>query len=370
MKKRVLLVSCEGLGNGGVQSVMMNIVRNLSNEFVFDIILFTSEKRHYDDEFVKYGGKIIRLPNYEGNNRIIRYADIMFRSFWRTRQIRKVIKMNGPYWAIHCNNEVESGLCLKAAKLEHVPIRIAHFHIIYNFRNPLLELINSYYRMLVKRNSTSIIACSKESVISNKISPNDAKIINNPYDNNKFFINSSVEKERAFQIVQIGAYCDNKNQLFSLEVINIIRMNYPSVKFSFVGFEFEEGYLKRMKNYVKINNLENNVKFYHSDADTMKLLDEAALLIQPSKNEGFGVVLIEAQATGTLCYASNSIPKTTNCGGCVYLDLVKGPNYWAKQIVEGYINNKGKHEVYNCDSFSLKHVIKQYKFIYNDRVEK
>ena len=29
--KKVLLVSCEGLGNGGVQSVMMSIVRNLND---------------------------------------------------------------------------------------------------------------------------------------------------------------------------------------------------------------------------------------------------------------------------------------------------------------------------------------------------
>lgn len=27
--KRILLVSCEGLGNGGVQAVIMSIVRNL-----------------------------------------------------------------------------------------------------------------------------------------------------------------------------------------------------------------------------------------------------------------------------------------------------------------------------------------------------
>ena len=46
MKKRVLLVSCEGLGNGGVQAIMMGIVRKLSDDFHFDMLLFTSEKRY------------------------------------------------------------------------------------------------------------------------------------------------------------------------------------------------------------------------------------------------------------------------------------------------------------------------------------
>ena len=49
--KRVLMVSCEGLGNGGVQAVIMSIVRNLKNKYIFDILLFTDERRFYDNEF-------------------------------------------------------------------------------------------------------------------------------------------------------------------------------------------------------------------------------------------------------------------------------------------------------------------------------
>ena len=66
--KRILLVSCEGLGNGGVQAVIMSIVRNLHKEYLFDILLFTSEKRYYDEEFLTYGGQIFRIPRYEGKN--------------------------------------------------------------------------------------------------------------------------------------------------------------------------------------------------------------------------------------------------------------------------------------------------------------
>ena len=55
--EKVLMVSCEGLGNGGVQSVMMSIVRNLKNKYDFDMLLFTDERRYYDDEFEKIAGK-------------------------------------------------------------------------------------------------------------------------------------------------------------------------------------------------------------------------------------------------------------------------------------------------------------------------
>lgn len=46
MEKRIdkiLAVSCEGLGNGGVQNIIMNIARNLHDSYIFDIVLFTSE---------------------------------------------------------------------------------------------------------------------------------------------------------------------------------------------------------------------------------------------------------------------------------------------------------------------------------------
>ena len=49
------MVACNGLGNGGIVHVMMNIVRNLSNEFHFDMLLFTDDVRCFDAEFQKYG---------------------------------------------------------------------------------------------------------------------------------------------------------------------------------------------------------------------------------------------------------------------------------------------------------------------------
>lgn len=53
--KKVLMVSCEGLGNGSVQNVIMNIVRNLNNKYLIDMLLFTNDRRYYDDEFERGG---------------------------------------------------------------------------------------------------------------------------------------------------------------------------------------------------------------------------------------------------------------------------------------------------------------------------
>ena len=99
--RKVLIVSCDGLGNGGVQSVIMSIVRNLHHDFIFDILLFTSETRYYDHEFETYGGKIIRIPKYEGKSRIRRKVDYYIRGKHVYQQTKQMLIDYGPYDAIH-----------------------------------------------------------------------------------------------------------------------------------------------------------------------------------------------------------------------------------------------------------------------------
>ncbi len=52
--KRVLITFDKGLSHGGVQSVIMSIVRELSDKYIFDILVNVSQKQYFDDEFLKY----------------------------------------------------------------------------------------------------------------------------------------------------------------------------------------------------------------------------------------------------------------------------------------------------------------------------
>src|SRR5690606_38514967 len=106
VKKRILQVSVDGLGNGGTQNVIMGIVRNLSSEFDFDILLFTNEIRHYDEEFLRYG-RIFRIPKYERKNKLIKKIEHIIVSIKILICTYLILKRNGPYHAIHCHNELE-----------------------------------------------------------------------------------------------------------------------------------------------------------------------------------------------------------------------------------------------------------------------
>ena len=81
----------------------------------------------------------------------------------------------------------------------------------------------------------------------------------------------------------------------------------------------------------------------------------------PSYSEGFGIVLIEAQAMGVRCYASNTVPKATQCGGVRFLDLKDGEKVWAEEIIKEMNFQK---ENYHCESFSINSVMEKYNKIY------
>lgn len=360
--KRILLVSCGGLGHGGVQSVIMNIVRGLSNKYIFDIVLFTSERRYYDDEFESYGGKIFRVPHYEGKIWIRKKIDYYVRWMSISPNIKKIVIENGPYVAIHCNNVFESGICLKSVR-KLVPIRVCHAHVKAESGNPILRRLNNLYRSYILNYATDLIGCSEEANKSIFGNANNCVIIYNPYDDRRFDPKKySISKRKSPRLIQIGYFCNNKNQCFSIEVFSLIQQIYQDAELIFIGFD-SENYLDKMKKKIEEKKLTDNVKFYPQDADSPKLLSESDALLLPSYKEGFGIVLVEAQAMGVRCYVSNTVPKLANMGNCTYISLEDGAIKWADTIVDDLKHKKERNYV-DCSAFGLNSFLDKIDYIY------
>ena len=66
---KILFVAQEGLNKGGVQTVIMSLVENLSSIYQIDIVLFTREERYYDKIFESYGGRIYRIAFLDGRTK-------------------------------------------------------------------------------------------------------------------------------------------------------------------------------------------------------------------------------------------------------------------------------------------------------------
>lgn len=364
------MVSCEGLGNGGVQSVMMNIIRNLKNKIQFDMLLFTSERRYYDDEFEQYG-QIFRIPNYTGKNGMkarLEYYNRLTRIYKGTR---KILMENGPYDAIHCNNYLESAACVKAAVECGVKVRIVHSHsAVPTGRGHIISKIyNSYLRKKILAYSTDMIGCSSIAADylfgrSDGYTKNGGKIcvISNCIDLTKFDRSRYKFNLRPHTFIHVGMMGEIKNQKFVLDVFKLIHKKYSDAELTFIGGG-NEGYLKYLKRCTKEYDLELCVHFLPHDADVPKYLAESEYMIFPSKYEGFALSSLEAQVMGVSVYASDMVPKEADIGRMNFLEIKRGADYWAKQILRD-MEFPRKAEAVDLSNIGLDNYTRKFQHIY------
>jgi glycosyltransferase involved in cell wall biosynthesis len=334
---RVLHVSCDGLGIGGVQAVIMNICRNSANA-KYDILLFTNEKRHYDDDFKQLGGKIFRIPKYEGNNKFRRRIDYYIRFFRIFFGTYKLIKKEGIYDAIHCHNDLESGICNLAAYFAGIKIRISHAHISNNLfpQNIVAHLYRKILQQLMNLTSNIKVGCTEQAFVNvfgeNNLNKLGSYIVPNPIDLKKFNKTKRETKEKTvFNIVHVGRYDENKNQLFIIELLPYILKKVQNIKLKLIGHGDE--YKKILISRIKELNILTYVDLLPSDTDIKEVLDSADVFILPSKSEGYGIVLIEAQAMEVPCLVSDTVPKIVDCGLCEFLALGESKQVWSNYVI-------------------------------------
>lgn len=369
MKKRILLAFDIGLSHGGVQSVIMSIVRSLSDQYVFDILVNTSKKQYFDDEFLSYGGKILRIPFYEGNSRFRTRADYYIRGMSLYLKTLKIIRDNMPYYAIHCHSVYETGLVVKAAARLRIPVRIAHSHAIPCEEPWIRSKINNLYLELMRKNSNIFIGCSNEAcaaLFGNKVS---YRTVPNAFDDNRFrFSSKEYDNKNEISLIQVGRFDKNKNQKFSVDILSALIKKGVNARLCFVGAagDSEEDNLRM---YIKERKLEHYIDIYRTNADIPALLSNAHYFLLPSISEGFGTVLIEAQAVGLKCFVSDTVPQTTNCGGCVYVSLKQSSEKWADIVIDDFQKTYGLHKKYDCSRYCRESVRHSYEKIYGGEVK-
>ena len=371
--KKVLIVMYNTFNAGGIQKVVMNIVESLSSDYTFDILCFQNEQGSLEEEFLAHGGKIIKVPvYYQGTSKIRRRMDFYMRGFKIYRAVLNTIKKQGPYDIIHCHNSYESGICLKAAKKMSVPIRIAHSHTNFSYKeNVIRKLYEKVYRYLIYRCATHMVGCSVKAVESLFGKYRDKVIvINNGVDMSKFNPDLYLEKtniDDAIQLIQIATFSENKNQIFTINVLDELIKRNVQARLRFVGRysdQKSEQYYHEMKNLIYEKHLDKYIQFLPSNTDVAQALSESDILIFPSYTEGFPLVPLEAQAMQKKCYISDSVTNEIDCGGCTFFSIDKGSSVCAEMIINDIKIGKIKGRKYDMRRFESEVIINQYKSLY------
>lgn len=367
-KKRVLLIAFNDLGHGGIQGVMMTIVRGLAKEVDFDIVVFKDEESYYDREFENYG-KIFRIPIYSGKNRLLRKVVTLLKYRYIEKKIYNILIENGPYDVVHSHAFFDSAPCMMAAKRAGVPIRITHSHNsgVARKKKNLIQIIENIQRnrarRIIRENATVMIGCSRKAgdylfgeengiVIYNSI---DCK----KFDPQKYSCSKNNLKKR---LLQVGNFCQQKNQLYTIDIVNELARMDENFTMTMIGQDSD--YKNKVIEKINTLGLQKYIEFLPHNSNIAEEMSKANCFVFPSLFEGFPLVLMEAQSMGLKCFVSNTITQESNLGLLEFLDIKNSPKVWADALYHYLWEESESTYVPNLQEFSeetfLKKIFEQY----------
>ena len=165
------------------------------------------------------------------------------------------------------------------------------------------------------------------------------------------------------ELLHVGNMSEQKNQLFLVDVMEELTKHNQNVHLTMIGSV--SAYQEQVKERIAQTKLENYVSIMAPNTNVPEAMAAADLFVFPSTFEGFGIVLIEAQALGLKCLASDIVSKEANCGGIQYLPLEKGAAYWAEAINEEIKKGLGYDGEYDVSEFSVENMSGIIYHLYN-----
>ena len=149
-------------------------------------------------------------------------------------------------------------------------------------------------------------------------------------------------------MITIGRIENQKNPLFIVEIVNELSSIREDIHLYWIGTGSMEA---EVKSLVKKYSIEKYISFLGRRSDISSILKNVDYMIFPSKYEGLGIVLIEAQVSNVPCFISDVIPNEADLGLCTKLSLDEGAKNWAINI-NNYINNQSYN--YKLDNEKVK----------------
>lgn len=338
------------MGRGGLETMIMNYYRNIDrNRVQFDFLVHRDFEADYDEEIKELGGKIYRLaPLNPLSKEYLSKLDSFF-------------KEHKEYKIVHSHIDCMSAIPLKYAKLNGVPIRIAHSHNSSQAKN-LKYPLKLFYKTKISKYASQLFACSDEAGRWMFGKSADFTVLNNAIDTEKYLFNNNtaqkIRKELKIEsdslvIGHVGRFENQKNHIFIIDIFaELFKNNSNSVLF-LVG----EGSLRKsIEEKVNSLGIKNNVIFAGLRTDVNELLQAMDVFLFPSLYEGLPVSIIEAQASGLPCLISDKVPIECKKTDLVYqMKLSDPPEKWVDKIEElSKIKRENTYEEIKESGFDIK----------------
>jgi glycosyltransferase involved in cell wall biosynthesis len=271
---------------------------------------------------------------------------------WRLQRcFLRVMREHGPYHVVHSHVHHKGGLVLRLAAWYGVPIRIAHSHSDTRAAEKGASWRRRLYLMTMKRwirhYATQRIAVSRSAA-------EDLFGIHWSRDRGCAIVPCGIDlagfatgdvlradtrkalrlREDALVIGHVGRFLWAKNHQFLLAVAAALFRREPRARLLLIG----DGPLQpEIEALARTLGIADRVIFAGARADVPRLLKGAIdVFVFPSRFEGLGMAVVEAQAAGLPCVIAANVPEEIEVVPTLIhrLPLSAPPELWAERVLE------------------------------------
>ena len=302
--------------SSGVSGFISNISRELADDFDQTIVVWENRGTVFDDEIKEKGIEIVTLC--KGHSRGILdlpLACMRFRSYLKKNRADIV--------HLHCSTSLELRI-LRAAKDAKVPVRVAHCHNAGFEGSKLAKYVKKEIHVAYKDEyadyATMRLACSKAA--GDWMFPEEYtyEIIKNAIDVDRYLfsqekrdaVRAKYDLGDAFTFCCTGRLSEQKNQAVLVEAFARYHQKHPDSALLLAGDGPEKAKLASM---ISSYGIEHCAKLLGVVQDVGSILSASDAYVLPSRFEGFGTAVLEAQANGLPCLVSDTVSKEADLMG-------------------------------------------------------
>lgn len=323
MKIRVLQI-IPTFGVAGAEKVVLNYLKyNQSDAMhIKAISLYPSQNSMYDREIAADGLDVTYLHKKRG-------FDIGV-----VKELRKAIQQYNPD-VIHTHLYALKYLLL-TGEIKNRKV----FHTIHNQPDKDVGKLDALINKYCFRKSKVVPVTLQDELaneVNNYYGVKNTRVIKNGIPlqeyskkNNELYKELNLEKN-TFVIGHIGRFSWQKNHDFIINIFEKIQKDKKNTCLLLIGSGGEE---QRIKALVEEKGMTEHVRFLGNRSDIAELLNIMNVFFFPSRYEGLGIVLIEAQAANVPCVVSTAIPEEVLLTPKIKrLDLKDSPQKWEETLL-------------------------------------
>jgi glycosyltransferase involved in cell wall biosynthesis len=367
-KIKVLQFSIGNRCGGVTQYILKNWEFIDKEKFQFDFVTLSKEL-DFEKKLTQQECKIHYISCYAEEN-IEKFKKEMNKVF---DEDYDVVHLHTNYWRSFVVEEL--------AMKNRIPKVIVHSH-----NTMIIDAVNEEKRKESIRThnmqrekfstglATDFCACSQlaaDWLFGEQIPRNRIKIMKNAIDVKAFSFDEAIRNEyrkmlgleNCYVLGHIGRFDYQKNHEMLIETFNKACTTIPNARLMLVGVGVLEDYIREK---VYKYGLEDKVLFMGKRSDVSSLLQTMDLFLLPSRYEGFGIALLEAQASGVKCLASINVPNEVVITDNIELiDL--DANEWAKKVIDyskGY-ERVNVDDIITAAGYNIRYQIKELEELYS-----